>query len=116
MAAGMTDTFTCPRCGMTSAHPKDVEQGYCGNCHDWTGGVMAEQSDRYKAMLARSEDTLDLELRRSEIQSERTFSEAAVDEVIQDMATWLGTRLVRRWESTGEPPTFAHIILTVEVG
>jgi uncharacterized C2H2 Zn-finger protein len=30
-------TFTCPRCGMTSAHPKDVEQGYCGNCHDWTG-------------------------------------------------------------------------------
>ena len=21
---------------MTSAHPKDVEQGYCGNCHDWT--------------------------------------------------------------------------------
>jgi len=30
-------TFTCPRCGMTSAHPKDVEHGYCGNCHDWTG-------------------------------------------------------------------------------
>lgn len=29
-------TFTCPRCGMTSAHPKDVEEGYCGNCHDWT--------------------------------------------------------------------------------
>ena len=30
-------TITCPRCGMTSAHPKDIEQGYCGNCHDWTG-------------------------------------------------------------------------------
>lgn len=30
-------TFTCPRCGMTSAHPQDVDQGYCGNCHDWTG-------------------------------------------------------------------------------
>ena len=30
--------FTCPRCGMTSHNPKDVEQGYCGNCHDWTGG------------------------------------------------------------------------------
>ena len=30
-------SFTCPRCGMTSHHPKDIEQGYCGNCHDWTG-------------------------------------------------------------------------------
>lgn len=29
--------FTCPRCGMSSAHPKDIEQGYCGACHDWTG-------------------------------------------------------------------------------
>lgn len=34
----MTDvpTFTCPKCGATSAHPKDVEEGYCGNCHRWT--------------------------------------------------------------------------------
>lgn len=29
--------FTCPKCGLTSAHPTDVEQGYCGNCHEWTG-------------------------------------------------------------------------------
>jgi hypothetical protein len=29
-------SFTCPKCGMTSYHPKDVEHGYCGNCHDWT--------------------------------------------------------------------------------
>jgi ribosomal protein S27AE len=26
----------CPRCGMVSAHPEDVREGYCGNCHDWT--------------------------------------------------------------------------------
>jgi ribosomal protein S27AE len=29
--------FTCPVCGGTSHHPKDVEQGYCGRCHAWTG-------------------------------------------------------------------------------
>lgn len=29
--------FTCPQCGMTSHHPKDVEEGYCGNCHAFTG-------------------------------------------------------------------------------
>lgn len=29
-------SITCPVCGMTSYHPKDVEYGYCGNCHDYT--------------------------------------------------------------------------------
>jgi hypothetical protein len=29
--------FTCPRCGMTSYHPRDLQEGYCGNCHDFTG-------------------------------------------------------------------------------
>lgn len=27
------DYFTCPDCGRTSYHPKDVESQYCGNCH-----------------------------------------------------------------------------------
>lgn len=29
--------FTCPRCARTSYHPQDLEEGYCGACHDWTG-------------------------------------------------------------------------------
>ena len=28
--------FTCPRCHRTTYNPTDVEQGYCGGCHDWT--------------------------------------------------------------------------------
>lgn len=28
--------ITCPVCAMTSFHPKDVEYGYCGNCHEFT--------------------------------------------------------------------------------
>ena len=35
-------TFTCPRCGATSHHPKDEEHGYCGRCHDFTGHPTAE--------------------------------------------------------------------------
>jgi hypothetical protein len=27
---------TCPRCGLTSWHPVDVREGFCGNCHGWT--------------------------------------------------------------------------------
>lgn len=37
-------SITCPRCRMTSHHPTDVEQGYCGNCHDWT----SERPEHYK--------------------------------------------------------------------
>jgi hypothetical protein len=31
---------------MTSYHPRDEAEGYCGNCHDWTGltGVKKEYS------------------------------------------------------------------------
>lgn len=32
----MSESFTCPRCGAVSAHPRDLEEGYCGRCHDWT--------------------------------------------------------------------------------
>jgi hypothetical protein len=33
----MAETITCPQCGMTSGHPVDVAEGYCGFCHDYTG-------------------------------------------------------------------------------
>ena len=29
--------FRCPCCGIVSHNPTDVEQGYCGACHWWTG-------------------------------------------------------------------------------
>lgn len=32
----MTDSLTCPRCGMTTHHPVDITEGYCGKCNDWT--------------------------------------------------------------------------------
>ena len=32
-----TAAFTCPCCGAVSRNPNDLEQGYCGRCHWWTG-------------------------------------------------------------------------------
>jgi hypothetical protein len=29
-------SITCPRCALTSYHPEDVRQLYCGYCHWWT--------------------------------------------------------------------------------
>ena len=31
------ERFVCPRCGMASANPTDLAEGYCGACHDFTG-------------------------------------------------------------------------------
>jgi hypothetical protein len=35
----LVPSVTCPRCGWTSYHPKDVAEGYCSACHDWTGAT-----------------------------------------------------------------------------
>lgn len=32
--------ITCGKCGRTSYNPNDVKAGFCGNCHDWTNGVV----------------------------------------------------------------------------
>lgn len=34
----MSTTIACPKCGRISAHPQDIEEGYCGICHAWTSG------------------------------------------------------------------------------
>ena len=41
--------FTCPRCGRTSHHPKDVQYGYCAACHDYTGTERTESHDTAEA-------------------------------------------------------------------
>lgn len=38
-------SITCPVCKMTSYHPKDIEHGYCGNCHDYTTPVRRGPGD-----------------------------------------------------------------------
>lgn len=31
----MQESITCPQCKMTSYHPEDIKQKYCGNCHQF---------------------------------------------------------------------------------
>jgi uncharacterized OB-fold protein len=50
-------SFVCPRCGTSSAHPKDAEHGYCGRCHAFTGTPAAlstpeDLPDPYGALMA----------------------------------------------------------------
>ena len=38
-------SFTCPRCNVTSHHPKDVAQGYCVRCHEFTVSLDAVRAE-----------------------------------------------------------------------
>lgn len=31
------DFTVCPDCGHVSFDPKDIKEGYCTDCQDWTG-------------------------------------------------------------------------------
>ncbi len=59
-------SFTCPRCGRESWHPKDVEYGYCGFCHAYTGGEreLGCSEDRHLAVVTVSHRARDLFRRR----------------------------------------------------
>jgi hypothetical protein len=36
--ASLPAHFTCPKCKAVSYNPNDVREGYCGACHEFTGG------------------------------------------------------------------------------
>lgn len=46
------ESITCPVCGRTSAHPADIREGYCGNCHDWTSPPAGERLRRAREQAA----------------------------------------------------------------
>ena len=36
------ESITCPQCGMTSHNKNDIEQRYCGNCHQYHDDMVSE--------------------------------------------------------------------------
>ena len=57
MSGTAQPSVTCPRCQMTSYNPNDIREGYCGNCHDWTGAAPASRH-RFADELAGHERAL----------------------------------------------------------
>jgi hypothetical protein len=53
-------SITCPVCDMTSWNPNDVEMGFCGNCHGYTGVVDPMMKARRFVEATRRVDNLDL--------------------------------------------------------
>jgi hypothetical protein len=44
--------ITCPVCNMTSYHPEDVRQGYCGHCYTTTNGIVCTDKCVHKRLGA----------------------------------------------------------------
>jgi hypothetical protein len=42
--------ITCPVCGLTSGHPMDEQEGYCGLCHAWTSRSCPATPDEARSM------------------------------------------------------------------
>lgn len=42
-----------------------------------------------------------------------SFSADAMDQLLQHVAAWIGTRVMRRWDATGEPPTALRVVVDV---
>lgn len=49
-------SFTCPLCGMTSYHPVDIAEGFCGNCDDFTGEQAGPDQHVFARARALAED------------------------------------------------------------
>lgn len=39
-------SITCPTCRKTSYHPKDIEERYCGYCHQWHENMRAWEGEK----------------------------------------------------------------------
>jgi ribosomal protein L37E len=48
LPADVEGAFTCPRCGMTSYNPDDIDQGYCGNCRVHRGHARVPGARAYE--------------------------------------------------------------------
>lgn len=69
---------------------------------------------QYEPMKSMDGPTMIFTIRRVTIQDGRTFSEEALDGIIEGIRIWIGTRLMKSWDANGEPPVSMDITVTVE--
>jgi hypothetical protein len=48
--AGGTPHYTCPRCMRVSYNPNDIENAYCGGCHEFDEGQRERAREELEAL------------------------------------------------------------------
>lgn len=71
--------------------------------------------EKFDRMMATDGESIEMEVTRATIEEGRSFSEEAMRELTHSMESWVVTRLLRRWDATGEPPTVVKVAMRVDV-
>ena len=69
----------------------------------------------YDEMLTWDGQEAEFEIHRETIQEGRTFSAEAMAGLDAQLMAWVGTRIMRRWDTTNEPPTVVRVSIVVDV-
>lgn len=69
----------------------------------------------YEAMMAIDAEAMEFEVMRETVEPGLTFSYEAMERLHNEVATFIGTRVMRRWNHTNEPPTALLVKVEVEV-
>ena len=69
---------------------------------------------RYAEFLRMGGAAIEFRVERVSIEPGASFSEEAMSTLVEDLGVWIGTRVMRRWEATGEPPSVLVVRLEVE--
>jgi hypothetical protein len=74
-----------------------------------------ERAELWASMMAEPGDTAEFEVTREVHSPGRSFSADAMAKLDASMLAWVGSRIMRRWETTTEPPTVVRVTITVAV-
>ena len=69
-----------------------------------------------RALYEGDSDSVRIEVRRERIQEGRSFSEEAMHEAHVSIALFITARLLKRWETTKEPPSVMGIDIDLHFG
>jgi len=70
----------------------------------------------WETMLVEAGETHLFEIERERLQAGKSFSGDSLDVLVASVTAWIGTRIMRRWNATNEPPTHLRVEVTVSVG
>lgn len=77
------------------------------------GGAVVNVAKWYAEMLSWDGTEASFEIKRTRVQEGATFSADAMDELNAQLVAFVGTRLMRRWKATNEPPSVLRVDITV---
>lgn len=67
-------------------------------------------------MMEHEGDDFEFVVERLREEPGKSFSGDAMAALVNEVSAFLGTRIMRRWEATNEPPSFVRVTMHVDVG